>query len=162
MAATLVSGSLETTGESLISSSSVPFFYFTPPTSILPDVHEAYVAIKIMSTYVTEAQEVELSELEILQHIKAHAKAHPGGKHVARVLDSFTVTDHHGPHLCLVFEVLGTFRSSVYRPGNEMSVPIVKHVTKQLLLALDFLHSECEIIHAGKVRCSYCRYISDS
>ena len=76
-------------------------------------------------------------------------KAYPGSKYIATLLDNFTVTDRHGPHLCLVFEALGAFNGSVYYPGQNMPVPFVKDIARQLLVALDFLHRECRIVHTG-------------
>ena len=78
-------------------------------------------------------------------------KAYPGRKHIATLLDNFTVTDRHGPHLCLVFEALGSFNGSVYHPGRNLPVPSVKDIARQLLVALDFLHRECRIVHTGKI-----------
>lgn len=66
--------------------------------------HRCYVAVKILSTHATEVQGRLANELDILQRINTHVKAYPGRKHIATLLDNFTVTDRHGPHLCLVFE----------------------------------------------------------
>lgn len=103
----------------------------------------------------------QVHEPEILERIKGYSEAHPGRKHVSTLLDSFTITDHYGPHLCLVFEVLGTFISTVYQSGKRIPIPIVKHIARQLLLALDFLHRECGVIHTGKLlrACYRCLYI---
>ena len=45
---------------------------------------------------------------------------------------NFTVTDRHGPHLCLVFEAFGAFNGSVYYPGQNLPVPLVKDIARQL------------------------------
>ena len=115
--------------------------------------HQRYVAVKILSTHATEVQGRLANELDILQRINTHVKAYPGHgrKHIATLLDHFTVTDRHGPHLCLVFEALGAFNGSVYYPGQNLPVPFVKDIARQLLLALDFLHRECRIVHTGKI-----------
>ena len=82
-------------------------------------------------------------------------KAYPGRnvrrKHIVTLLDNFIVTDSHGPHLCLVFEALGAFNDSVFYPGRNLPVPFVKNIARQLLVALDFLHRECRIVHTGKI-----------
>ncbi|KAF8804085.1 kinase-like protein [Phlegmacium glaucopus] len=101
--------------------------------------HQCYVAVKILS------KAGLANELDILQRINTHVKAYPGRKHIATLLENFTVTDRHGPHLCLVFEALGAFNGSVYHPGQNMPVPFVKDIARQLLVALDFLHRECRI-----------------
>ena len=113
--------------------------------------HRSCVAVKILSTHATQVQGRLANELDILERVASCAQAHPGRKHVATLLDKFTVTDHHGPHLCLVFEALGAFNGSIYVPGRHLPVTLVKNVSRQLLLALDFLHRECQIVHTGKI-----------
>jgi serine/threonine-protein kinase SRPK3 len=46
---------------------------------------------------------------------------------------------------------LGIFHGSVYHPGQNLPVPYVKDIARQLLVALDFLHRECRIVHTGKI-----------
>lgn len=92
-----------------------------------------------------------MNELDILQRINTHVKVYPCRKHIATLLDNFTVIDRHGPHLCLVFEALGVFNGSIYYPGQNLPVPLVKDIARQLLVALDFLHRECRIVHTGKI-----------
>jgi len=78
-------------------------------------------------------------------------RAYPGRKHIATLLDNFTVADRHGPHLCLVFEALGAFNGFVYYPGQNLPVSLVKGTARQLLVTLDFLHRECRIVHTGTI-----------
>ena len=113
--------------------------------------HQSYVAVKILSTHATEVQGRLANELDILQRINTHVKVYPCRKHIATLLDNFTVIDRHGPHLCLVFEALGVFNGSIYYPGQNLPVPLVKDIARQLLVALDFLHRECRIVHTGKI-----------
>ena len=110
-----------------------------------------YVAVKILSTHATEVQGRLANELDILQRINIHVKAYPVRKHIATLLDNFTITDRHGPRLCLVFKALGAFNGSVYHPGQNLPDLFVKDIARQLLVALDFLHRECQIVHTGKV-----------
>ncbi|KAF8179859.1 kinase-like domain-containing protein [Pholiota molesta] len=110
--------------------------------------HHPYVAVKILSTHATEVQGRLAHELDILRRINGNnAIAPPGRKHIATLLDDFTITDHHGPHLCLVFEALGSFKDSVYSPGARLPLAAVRNIARQALLALDFLHRECKIVH---------------
>jgi serine/threonine-protein kinase SRPK3 len=58
---------------------------------------------------------------------------------------------HGEKHICIVFEVLGHhlgFQITQYKQGR-LPVWFVKEITRQMLLALDFLHSECNVIHTG-------------
>jgi serine/threonine protein kinase len=38
----------------------------------------------------------------------------------------------------------------VYSPGTRLPLAAVRNVARQALLALDFLHRECKIVHTGK------------
>ena len=67
-----------------------------------------------------------------------------------QLLDNFYHFGPHGSHLCLVSEVLG---ESVQRLSTKyerylLPIPIVKQITQQVLVGLDYLHS-CNIIHTG-------------
>jgi len=127
------------------------FLILSSGTSRQRHADRCYVAVKILSTHATEVQGRLANELDILQCINTHVKVYPGRKHIATLLDNFTIRDRHGLHLCLVFEALGAFNGSVYYPGQNLPVPFVKDIARQLLVALDFLHRECQIIHTGKI-----------
>lgn len=70
------------------------------------------------------------------------------------VIDSFEVVSSNGSHLCLVFEPmrepLWLFRR---RFGADKVtapfLPVFKAYLRILLEGLDYLHSECHIIHTG-------------
>ena len=49
----------------------------------------------------------------------------------------------------MVFEVLGENLLTLIKRYQNRGIPrhLVKQITKQLLLALDYLHNECSIIH---------------
>ncbi|KAH8422884.1 uncharacterized protein LDX57_000637 [Aspergillus melleus] len=72
-----------------------------------------------------------------------------GKRHVVKLLDHF---EHHGPngtHLCLVFPVLISDGKEMVRAGKPCQISSVQAIAKQILLGLDFLHSQ-SIIHCGK------------
>ena len=74
------------------------------------------------------------------------------GKYVRVVENSFTVPGPVGEHLCLAFESLG---KPLWMLGQHfgtvgLSPPILKAFLKLIVRGLDFLHSECHIIHTGK------------
>ena len=54
-----------------------------------------------------------------------------------------------GVHVCMVFEVLGENLLGLIKRWNHRGIPmpLVKQITKQVLLGLDYLHRECGIIH---------------
>jgi len=69
--------------------------------------------------------------------------------HCCRLLDHFDHSGPHGRHVCMVFEVLGDNLLSLIREYNHRGIPlsVVRHLAKQMLTALDFLHTTCGIIH---------------
>jgi serine/threonine-protein kinase SRPK3 len=114
------------------------------------------VAIKINDCKYGSKEDAR-HELDILNRI-ASANPHHNGRSIPRtVLDSFEVASPNGSHLCLVFEPmresLVLFRrrfgaGKVTRPF----LPLFKVYLRILLEGLDYLHSECQIIHTGKHR----------
>ncbi|KAF9508639.1 hypothetical protein BS47DRAFT_1350109 [Hydnum rufescens UP504] len=105
-----------------------------------------YVAVKILTAHATQVQRQLSDEVGLLQLVRevAGKSRNPGKNHVAALVDSFEVSSTQGNHLCLVHEAMGRFPKI---NGIGLPIPLVKVVAKQLLLALDFLHHECDIIH---------------
>lgn len=66
-----------------------------------------------------------------------------------RLLDHFDHDGPHGRHVCMVFEVLGENLLALVKKYNYQGVPlkVVRNLCRQILLALDYLHSKLEIIH---------------
>lgn len=77
---------------------------------------------------------------------------HPGRNFVRKLLDHFYIQGPHG-HVCLVHEPLGMSADVLVKmsPGQVMSLDDMKPGIRQLLVALDFLHSECHIVHTGNM-----------
>ena len=93
----------------------------------------------------------DIFELAILRHIRAQGASAPGSSNILSLLEEF---EHHGPngnHVCLVSEAMGPDMAEYRHLFSKARIPIVlmKSIAKQLLLALDFLHSKCGIIHTG-------------
>jgi serine/threonine protein kinase len=69
------------------------------------------------------------------------------------LLDSFEVNGPHGKHIILVFEAaqmsLRDMRVVLRRDGFDED--FVKGAIIELLRALDFLHSEGDILHTGNM-----------
>ena len=91
-------------------------------------------------------------ELVVLQALKEQGDPeHPGRKHVSHILDSFHLQGPNGQHLCIVLDLLGPNISSVadrcqnYRLDGHLA----RSVSRQLLLAVDYLHS-AGVTHGGK------------
>jgi serine/threonine-protein kinase SRPK3 len=80
------------------------------------------------------------------------------GPRVVQLTDWFEHTGPNGQHVCMVFEVLGDSLLTLMRQrasnlgqtqqaGIGIPIPMVKHLTKQVLEGLHFLHTKCGIIH---------------
>ncbi|KAK3941953.1 kinase-like domain-containing protein [Diplogelasinospora grovesii] len=107
-----------------------------------------HVALKVVRSakhYTDTAND----EIKLLEKIVDANKNHPGRKHVVRLLDSFEHKGQNGTHVCMVFEVLGENLLGLIKRWNHRGIPmpLVKQITKQVLLGLDYLHRECGIIH---------------
>lgn len=107
-----------------------------------------HVALKVVRS-AAHYTETAIDEIKLLSKIVQAKPDHPGRKHVVSLLDSFEHKGPNGTHVCMVFEVLGENLLGLIKRWNHRGVPIalVKQITKQVLLGLDYLHRECGIIH---------------
>jgi serine/threonine-protein kinase SRPK3 len=107
-----------------------------------------HVALKVVRS-AAHYTETAMDEIKLLRKVVDANKDHPGRKHVVSLLDSFTHKGPHGEHVCMVFEVLGENLLGLIKKWNHRGIPmpLVKQITKQVLLGLDYLHRECGIIH---------------
>lgn len=107
-----------------------------------------FVALKIVRS-AKNYTETALDEVKLLKTIANSDKNHPGIKYVVRLLDEFIHSGPNGDHVCMVFEVLGENLLSLMRRYHYKGLPVklVKQITVQVMLALDYLHRKCGIIH---------------
>lgn len=107
-----------------------------------------HVALKVVRS-AAHYTETAIDEIKLLQKIVTAKPEHPGRKHVVSLLDSFEHKGPNGTHVCMVFEVLGENLLGLIKKWNHRGIPmpLVKQITKQVLLGLDYLHRECGIIH---------------
>lgn len=69
--------------------------------------------------------------------------------HCVQLLNSFI---HHGPngkHFVMVFEILGVNFLEIIKRYDYKGVPLplVRKLTRQCLIGLDYMHRMCKIIH---------------
>jgi serine/threonine-protein kinase SRPK3 len=109
---------------------------------------ERHVALKIVRS-APHYTETALDEIKLLKRIVDANPQHPGRRHIVSLLDSFEHQGPNGKHICMVFEVLGENLLELIRKWRHRGIPVglVKQITKQVLLGLDYLHRECGIIH---------------
>lgn len=69
--------------------------------------------------------------------------------HCCRLYDHFEHSGPHGRHVCMVFEVLGDNILSLIKQYDYCGIPIpvVQRLTRQILVGLDYLHTDRKIIH---------------
>lgn len=91
-------------------------------------------------------------EVEMSEHIAKTQSVHEGRFYVRLVKESFIIPGPFGEHLVIVFKPL---REPLWLVGRHLATiglqpSVLKPFLKLILQALDFLHSECHIIHTGK------------
>lgn len=112
---------------------------------------QSYVVIKILTAEATHVQGRVADEMGILRSIttRAELSSHPGRHHVVTMRDSFRLEaddcGHSNSHLCLVEAVYDIFKPA----KGGLSLREAKDFAYQMLLALDFLHRECNVTHTG-------------
>ncbi|WQF87738.1 Putative protein kinase [Colletotrichum destructivum] len=111
-----------------------------------------HVSLKILTTD-SFGDGNDTSELEILMRLKASCTASPisppGAAHVLGLLDQFEHRGPHGNHVCLVVKAMRPDLSRFRRlfPDLKLPPPLVKRVSRQLLLALAHLHDACQAVN---------------
>ncbi|KAJ7785901.1 CMGC/SRPK protein kinase [Mycena metata] len=107
--------------------------------------HSALKVVKSAGRYAETARD----EIKLLSRVASVSPLHPGRQHLVSFFDSFT---HQGPeasHICIVFEPLGEHLLALIERNKVKGVPraLVKVIAKQVLLALEYLHDECDLVH---------------
>ncbi|KAI4287976.1 MAG: hypothetical protein L6R35_002760 [Caloplaca aegaea] len=109
---------------------------------------DRYVAVKINAVD-RAGKKVAETELRNMQLISKSNPRHEGRHFVRTLLDSFTLSGTYNEHICLVFEPL---REPIWLlnerfKGNVIPSGILKIMVQMLLHGLDYLHTECHIVH---------------
>ncbi|KAM5486081.1 hypothetical protein MaudMau93_005155 [Microsporum audouinii] len=88
-------------------------------------------------------------EFDIYKHINQGNQSHPGYAHVRTALDIFTIPRAGGDHYCLVQKPMWeSFRDLLYRNStHRFTEDLLKAGLMQVFLALDYLHTECKLVH---------------
>lgn len=107
-----------------------------------------HVALKVVRS-AAHYTETAVDEIKLCQRIADADPSHPGHAHVVSLLDQFEHEGPNGRHVCMVFEVLGENLLGLIKRYEHRGIPmaVVKQITRQILLGLDYLHRECGIIH---------------
>uniref|UniRef100_A0A1Y1MTX1 non-specific serine/threonine protein kinase n=1 Tax=Photinus pyralis TaxID=7054 RepID=A0A1Y1MTX1_PHOPY len=89
------------------------------------------------------------NEFQIYDSIEKANPSHPGHRHIRTAVDMFTIERQGQCYSCLVQPPMwDSWRDLLYRnPSGRFSVALLKGGLRHLLLALDYLHTECRLVH---------------
>ncbi|EFQ28084.1 protein kinase domain-containing protein [Colletotrichum graminicola M1.001] len=111
--------------------------------------YHQYVALKI---YIHNS--VQHRELPFYKHLdKFLPSRHPGAKNVRKLFSSFEVIGPYGKHVALALQVSQMSirdMDKVFMDGCGFPEGFVKGAIKELLEALDFLHTEVQCVHTAE------------
>jgi serine/threonine-protein kinase SRPK3 len=106
----------------------------------------SFKAMKVMKS-AEKYRETALDEIQLCKEISQGDLENR--QHCAHIVDDFRHTGPNGKHVCMVFEILGDNILNMIEKHQEdgVPIPVVKHITRCALIALDYLHSQRQIIH---------------
>jgi serine/threonine protein kinase len=92
-------------------------------------------------------------EIEIYRHLGTVQSDHAGQSCLRSLIEIFQTpqSERHSVHTCLVHPPLGISLDQLapLLPGGVMSSAMVRTTMRNILAALDFLHTEAGVIHTG-------------
>ncbi|KAK1801639.1 hypothetical protein P4O66_022282 [Electrophorus voltai] len=107
-----------------------------------------HVAVKILKSGSGFTQAGQ-DELTLLRCASGPAGRDPRRDRIVQLLDEFKIAGVNGVHMCLVLELLGPdlrcWQVCFGKPG--LSLACVRSLITQVLEGLDYLHTNCKIIH---------------
>lgn len=110
---------------------------------------EQLVALKIINN---DNPEAAYGERDIEEHTRQQTTSHRGRPVIRSYLDSFEVTGPDGNRLCLTYkparEPLWIFQKRF--EGDRFPLSMAKGYILILLAGLDYLHSQCRVVHTGE------------
>ncbi|KAJ0419022.1 kinase-like protein [Aspergillus carlsbadensis] len=107
-----------------------------------------HVMLKIFARTSFFGQRVD-HELEMYRRIERSPKGHPGRDAIRTLIDTFDIDGPGDRHRCLVHPPLWESTLTFLRrnPVERLPSAVLAMVLWRLFLALDYLHTECEIVH---------------
>ncbi|KAK9571763.1 hypothetical protein V6Z88_000140 [Aspergillus fumigatus] len=107
---------------------------------------ERFVTLKIINN---RSLDEAYRERDIEEHISRQNPSHRGRAIIRTHLDSFEVTSSEGSHLCLAYEPMREPLWILQKRfvDQRLPLPIAKAYLLILLAGLDYLHSECGVVH---------------
>ncbi|KAI0257344.1 kinase-like domain-containing protein [Lactifluus subvellereus] len=122
--------------------------HFSTVWLVRDSLEKRHAALKIVKS-AGRYSETARDEIKLLRQIANASPSHPGRAHVVDFLDSFTHTVSSTAHICITFEPLGENLLSLIEKNRKKGVApcVVKSITRQVLLGLQYLHDECGLVH---------------
>lgn len=114
-----------------------------------------FVAIKVLTTYTISPENYGGSkETHFHTMLSCGNDRHRGYSHCAPIYGSFMEkSEAHGDHQCIVLAPLGPSLASLSTLRGKYPLNVVKSITKQILLGLEYMHSD-SMMHLGGSRSS--------
>lgn len=113
---------------------------------------KSYSALKIYAHNLIAEDELD-NETAIYKHISnSEHTDHPGKAFVRTIVESFVCKSRAGNlHQCLVHDVLSNDILTLRYHSRDRRLPeaTLKQFLMHLLLAVDYLHRVCHVIHTG-------------
>ncbi|GIY15024.1 hypothetical protein CDAR_526371 [Caerostris darwini] len=107
-----------------------------------------FVALKVVKS-AAHYTETALDEIKLLRCVRESDPDNCYREKVVQLLDDFKISGVNGTHVCMVFEVLGHNLLKLIIRSNYQGIPLanVKLIVRQVIEGLDYLHTQCKIIH---------------
>ncbi|KAL8830149.1 MAG: hypothetical protein Q9170_005870 [Blastenia crenularia] len=107
-----------------------------------------YLVLKVNNCDFADKEGAE-HELNISRHLAKTNPSHRGFPHIRTVIDNFEAEGPNSIHVCLVYEPmrepLWLFQQRCR--NRKFSLALLKGYLELLLKGLDYVHSECHIVH---------------
>ncbi|KDE84954.1 hypothetical protein AO1008_00304 [Aspergillus oryzae 100-8] len=126
-----------------------------------------YVAVKVLTRTYARSEPAWSRELGVYEHLSRLNSSHVGNAYIRGLYDIFELSNPCGVYRCLVHPAMHLSINTLRMRARScrLSEPLLKQTLICLLQARDLLHSEVNIVHTGKIPCSWrflCIYIKAS
>lgn len=107
------------------------------------------MAVKILTK--SHPEKALSGELRIYDHLSMLNSSHIGGAYIRGLYDTFDITTPGSTYPCLVHPPMhmSLHDLRMLSSSRRLSELLLKETLKCILQALDFLHTEANIIHTG-------------
>ncbi|KAJ4989347.1 serine/threonine-protein kinase SRPK3 [Stagonosporopsis vannaccii] len=106
--------------------------------------NRSYATLKVYSRTLQT-----INEFETYQRLAEQNRSHSGHKNVRTAIDTFKIARTGGDHQCLVQKPVWDSFSDVLdrNPAHRLSPELLRLSLIQVFCALDYVHTECNIVH---------------